>query len=73
MAMRKHSGIKVIKAALHHRRGDKYLFANKEGFRGRSYRDLWYASGSKLTFERWLQTEGVDLSQYLRDGIEKQF
>jgi hypothetical protein len=47
-----------------HRRADKYLFANKETYRGKSYRDLWRASGQSDTFENWLKSEGIDLSKY---------
>jgi hypothetical protein len=57
-------GIKFVKGALGHRRGDKYLFANKEKYRGKSYRNLWEASGSNDTFENWLKSEGIDLSKY---------
>ncbi len=57
-------GIKFFKGALGHRRADKYLFANKENYRGISYRDLWRASGRDDTFENWLKSEGIDLSKY---------
>jgi hypothetical protein len=62
---KKSGGIKVLKGALGHRRADKYLFANKKNYRGKSYRDLWRASGRNDTFENWLRSEGIDPSKYV--------
>lgn len=53
------AGVKCIKAALHHRRGDKYLFANKKEFRGKSYRQVWWATACGIPFEQWLKQQGV--------------
>lgn len=53
------SGVKCITAALGHRRADKYLFANAQEFRGKSYRVLWMASRSGDSFETWLKKTGV--------------
>lgn len=53
------SGVKVITAALGHRRADKYLFANSREYRGKSYRSLWMASRSSDSFETWLKKIGV--------------
>jgi hypothetical protein len=61
---KKAGGIKFLKGALGHRRADKYLFANKENYRGISYRDRWQASGRKETFENWLKSVGIDISKY---------
>jgi hypothetical protein len=52
-------GIKFITAALGHRRGDKYLFANKQEYIGKSYRALWLQSRSTETFETWLKIKGI--------------
>jgi hypothetical protein len=62
MAVRKNSlarGVKCITAALRHRRGDKYLFANQQEYRGTSYRVLWRASRTGLSFEEWLKERGI--------------
>jgi hypothetical protein len=52
-------GIKFITAAMGHRRGDKYLFANRQDYRCTSYRALWIASRSQDSFEVWLKNKGV--------------
>ena len=54
-----HSGVKCITAALGHRRADKYLFANAQEYRGKSYRALWMASRTSDSFETWLKKSGV--------------
>jgi len=66
LAQKKNSvgGIKFVKGALGHRRADKYLFANKENYRGKSYRALWQASGSNDNFENWLKSKGINVSKY---------
>jgi hypothetical protein len=53
------SGVKCISAALGHRRADKYLFANPQEYRGKSYRALWMASRTSDSFETWLTKIGV--------------
>jgi len=52
-------GVKCITAALGHRRADSYLFANQQHYRGKSYRVLWFASRSNMTFEAWLRENGI--------------
>ena len=53
------SGVKCITAALGYRRADKYLFANSQEYRGKSYRALWMASRTSDSFEAWLAKIGV--------------
>lgn len=53
------AGVKCITAALGHRRADKYLFANAQEYRGKSYRVLWMASRTNDNFETWLKKRGV--------------
>lgn len=53
------TGVKCITAALGHRRGDKYLFANQQEYRGKSYRTLWLASRSTEPFDTWLRERGL--------------
>jgi len=52
-------GVKCITAALGHRRGDKYLFANEQEHQCKSYRSLWLASRSPEPFAAWLKTRGL--------------
>lgn len=61
MASRKHKsgGVKMITAAMNHRRSDKYLFANAKEYRCVSYRTLWHASGMRQSFEAWLSSNGI--------------
>ena len=51
--------IKCVNAAMNHRRGDKYLFANPREFACKSYRQIWRASGTQETFETWLQKKNI--------------
>lgn len=53
------AGVKCITAALGHRRADKYLFANAQQYRGKSYRMLWIASRTSDSFEVWLKKNGI--------------
>ena len=51
--------MKCINAAMNHRRGDKYLFANAREYKVRSYRDLWRYSGVNEPFEVWLEKRNI--------------
>jgi hypothetical protein len=54
-----HLGGNAVCSPPGHKRGDKYLMANKKKYAGSSYRDRWEAAGAPGTFEEWLVKKGL--------------